>query len=159
MINIVMVMMDVRSDYVRTYGDDWDDDADADGDAVGWPLGPGWLARWTRMAGWSRLVAPEVPDGWPVGPCWFPGLHRVVWLVSPGCFGRSVRAGWLLGPGWLLLYILGFGLVGCSCLVRDPCSVHESFSCITSRRHVRIPLRSRLYPSRPYIIEMTLLPL
>ena len=82
-----MVMMDVRSDYVRTYGDDWDDDADADGDAVGWPLGPGWLARWARMA------------------------------------GRSVRAGWMVAPGWLLLlllYLLGFGMVGCSCLIRNP---------------------------------------
>ena len=29
----------------------------------------------------------------------------------------------------------------------------------TSRRHVRIPLRSRLYPSRPYVIEVTSYPL
>ena len=146
---------------------------DADGDAVGWPLGPGWLARWSRMAG--RLV----PVGCPVGPAWLAGWSLLVsrlvpggWLVSPGCFGRSVRAGWLVGPGWLLLYLLVFGLVlpclfvfcsGSMLRARRP-----PFSFIPSRRpqntdyertNLRIPLRSRLYPSRPYPIEVTLLPL
>ena len=77
-INIVMIMMDVHSDYVRTYGDDWDDDADADGDAVGWPLGPGWLARWTRMAG--RLVSV----GCPVSTGWLAGWSMLVSRLAPG---------------------------------------------------------------------------
>ena len=74
----VMVMMDVRSDYVCTYGDGWDDEADADGDAVGWPLGPGWLARWTRMAG--RLV----PVGCPVSTGWLAGWSLLVSRLAPG---------------------------------------------------------------------------
>ena len=67
-------------DYVRMYGDDWDDDADADGDAVIWPLGPGWLARWTRMAG--RLV----PVGCPVSTGWLAGWSLLVFRLAPGGF-------------------------------------------------------------------------
>ena len=117
------------------------------------------------LASWSRLVGRLAPAGYRVGPGWLAGLSHcwAAWLPVGWPVNLCWRAGWSRLAGRLV-----WSCLACSCFVRDPCSVHESFPFIPSRRpqntdyertNLRIPLRSRLYPSRPYVIEVTSYPL